>query len=53
MRSIYELSEKTRRIILWSVTIAVGLALLVWWSGIVKTRWENVETESVIDQLIP
>ena len=41
------LSERTRKIILWSVVIILGVALFFWWGKNVKETLENVSFPEV------
>lgn len=51
MKKLHELSERTRKVILWSATLLVAIGLLVWWVNSASVRWQNMDGESVRELL--
>jgi len=51
MRSIPELSERTRRIIFWTVVIIISLGLLSGWVEITKNRMKSIKGEELKEEL--
>ena len=48
---IQELSEGTRKGILWIVLVAVGIILIVWWGKGALEIFENISLPSVPEEL--
>jgi len=51
MKKLQGLSESTRKIILWSITILVAILLLVWWVSGVKNSFQNSDNPNIGEQL--
>jgi len=45
------MSLRTRKIILWSVTIIVAVGLLFWWVNNLQKRMADFQSEQIIEKL--
>lgn len=50
LKKLQDSSELTRKIILWGVTITIGVALFGWWFLNTKSSIENNESPSLREQ---
>ncbi|HEX9721740.1 MAG TPA: hypothetical protein VGA53_00570 [Candidatus Paceibacterota bacterium] len=50
-QNIQNQPETTRKVILWGVTISLGVLLLAWWFADTKSKFQNRENPSLREQL--
>ena len=51
LEKIQNLSERTRKIIFWSVIIIMGIILLCFWINNFQKKLKNLETEKIKEEL--
>ena len=51
LKKLQSLPEKTRKIILWSVVIILGICLLIWWFNNFKDNFAGFQGEEFIESL--
>ena len=51
LRKLQALPEKTRKVILWSVVIALAICLLAWWFNGLREKLTGFESGSFIEGL--
>lgn len=51
LEKLQQLPQKTRKIILWSVIIVLGIGLLIWWINNFQKRLADFQTEQFIEEL--
>ena len=44
---LYELKERTRKIILWTTVIALGIVLLAWWGKGLSEKIGEIQKEGI------
>ena len=44
---LHELKERTRKIILWTTIIALGIVLLAWWSRGLSEKIDEIQKEGI------
>lgn len=44
---LYELKERTRKIILWTVVIALGIVLFAWWGRGLSEKIGDIQKEGI------
>jgi len=51
LKKLQALSEKTRKVILWSVVIVLGVCLLAWWFNGLRERITGFESGQFMEGL--